>query len=258
MGGDRGAVQLHIGLVPPGAEAVDLVGHDLLAHAGFSGDQDRGVGGGHPLDQRADAFQRIVLVQHPAGGRLGGRAHRPLPQAVDLSQKALKILPQGAEGHNGETARHHLAQLSGLVKDRGAEHVAHQGRPRFIGGGQAKRALFVLDHAAYGAAGKELVRPDKALDAFAQHILLGNARVPGVGGIDIDDHPVGIGDQDAVVQAVHHFLEINPAVVEHGQPAVDGLELFRHFRIACAVNGLPEHGPHASDRQILIHGNSSS
>ena len=69
VGGDRGAVQLHIGLVPPGAEAVDLVGHDLLAHAGFSGDQDRGVGGGHPLDQRADAFQRTGPASRrgPAG-----------------------------------------------------------------------------------------------------------------------------------------------------------------------------------------------
>ena len=80
-----------------------------------------------------------------------------------------------------------MAQRSILPENGRAKHVAHQGRAGFVGGGQAEGALFALDHRVHRPAGKELVRPDEALNILAQHLC--NSGVPGVGGVDIQHDP---------------------------------------------------------------------
>ena len=63
---DGGAVDLHIGLVPTQAAAVDLVGHHLFAHPRLAGDEHRSVSGGDPVQQGINLFQGAVFSYHAA------------------------------------------------------------------------------------------------------------------------------------------------------------------------------------------------
>lgn len=162
---DGGAVDLHIGLVPTQAAAVDLVGHHLFAHPRLAGDEHRGVSGRDPVQQGIDLLQRAVFSHHTARQvlvRILGDGSGV--DGVDLFDKGLEILLQGTEAHNGPAAGHYLAQRSVRLENGRSHHIAHQGLPGFIGSRQAEGALFVLQHAGHRPTGKELVLPDQGMN----------------------------------------------------------------------------------------------
>jgi hypothetical protein len=59
---NRGTVNRHKGAVKPRRERMDRAGHDLLAGATFSGDQNSSVGAGDTLNQRAQFDNRWMLA----------------------------------------------------------------------------------------------------------------------------------------------------------------------------------------------------
>ena len=255
MTGDGGAVDLHIGLVLPPAAPVDLIRHHLLAHAGLAGDEHRGVGGGDVVDQGIDGLQRAVFPHHAVGEVLVGVLGDVLgPERGYFLDKGLKILLQIVQRHNGAAAGHHLPQAAVGIEDGGAHHVAHQGLPGLVGGGQTEGAFAAFQHAGHSAAGKQLVLSDQGVDIPVQHVLAGDAGVAGVGGVDVEHHAGGVCDEDAVVQAVHHFLEVDPFVVKRLQPAVNFLELGQQLRLADLVHRVLQQRADLPNGQILIHG----
>ena len=159
--GDGGAVDRDEGALGALGLAVDVAGHDLLAGAGFAGDQDAGLGGGDLFGEAQDRGHARVAGQ-VRGGLLGdGGEHRGDQRGVGRQRDVL--LGAGADrldrqgGVGADAAGHHRDRdalvFQGL--DQGADldaHVNHEQIRALAGTQRAERAGNVIDMRDLGAA----------------------------------------------------------------------------------------------------------
>ena len=198
--GQGGAVDRDQGLARAGAGTVDGAGHQLLAGAGFPGDEHRGLGGRHGGDDLAHGADGGAAAQDLGPG--GGLAELAAQLAVLHAHAGVVHGPLQGLAQGVEVQR--LGQIIVGAQAQGLHGGLHGGIGRHQHHGQGR---IVVQDAAQG------------VDAVhAPHAHVGQHHVVGFGA-----H--GLHGQVAVGRLVH---AVAPGLEHHAQHAAVGIVIVNH------------------------------